>query len=93
MHRTHFLSKDLDRVAYYKNYSNTLNKLKWTCKSSYCKQQFELNKINLKNTWKLIGTNVNGKLLKSTLYQQSYTTMDKPTPTNMTLSFSSMSTL
>ena len=30
---------------------------------------------------------------KGTLYQQSYTTMEKPTPTNMTLSISSMSTL
>ena len=35
MYRTHFLSKDLDKVGYYKKYSNTLNKLKWTCKSSY----------------------------------------------------------
>ena len=61
MYRTHFLSKDLDKVAYYKKYSNTLNKLKWTCKSCYYKQQFELNKNNLKNTWKLIGTIINGK--------------------------------
>ena len=53
MHRTHFLSKDLDKVAWCKKYSN---KLKWTCKSSYYKQQFELNKNNLKNIWKLIGT-------------------------------------
>ena len=61
MYRTHFLSKDLDKVGYYKKYSNTLNKLKWTCKSSYYKQQFELNKNNLKNTWKLIGTIINRK--------------------------------
>ena len=27
MYRTHFLSKDLDKVAYHKKYSNTLNKL------------------------------------------------------------------
>lgn len=50
MYRTHALSKDLDKVAYYKKYSNTLKKLNWTCKSSYYKQQFELNKNNLKNT-------------------------------------------
>ena len=61
MHRMHFLSKDLDKVTYYKNYSNTLNKLKWTCKSSYYKHQFELNKNNLKNIWKLIGTIINRK--------------------------------
>ena len=61
MYRTHFLSKDLDKVAYHKKYSNTLNKLKWTCKSSYDKQQFELNKNNLKNTWKLISTIINKK--------------------------------
>ena len=60
MYRTHFLSNDLDKVAYYKN-THTLNKLKWTCKSSYYKQQFELNKNNLKNIWKLIGTIINRK--------------------------------
>ena len=31
MYHTLFLPKDLDNVAYYKKYSNTLNKLKWTC--------------------------------------------------------------
>ena len=61
MYGTQFLSKDLDKVAYYKKYSNSLNKLKWTCKSSYYKQQFKLNKINLKATWKLIGTIINRK--------------------------------
>ena len=61
MYRTHYLSKDLDKVAYLKKYSNTLNKLKWTCKSSYYKQPFELNKNNLKTTWKLIGTIINRK--------------------------------
>ena len=63
MYRMHFLSKDLDKVGYYKKYSNTLNKLKWTWKSSYYKQQFELNKNNFKNIWKLIviGTIINRK--------------------------------
>ena len=61
MYHMHFLSKDLDKVGYYKKYSNTLNKLKWTCKSSYYKQQFELNKNNQKNIWKLIGTIINRK--------------------------------
>ena len=61
MYRMHFLSKDLDKVAYYKKYSNTLNKLKWTCKSSCYTQQFELNTNNLKNIWKLIGTIINRK--------------------------------
>lgn len=90
MYRTHFLSKDLDKVAYLKKYSNTLNKLKWTCKSFYYKQQFELNKNNLKNTWKLISTIINRKPKGHT---RSYTTMEKPTPTNMTFSISSVSTL
>lgn len=62
MYRTHFLSKDLDKVAYHRKYSNTLNKLKWTCKSSYDKQQFEL-----KNTWKLIGTIINRKPKRHTV--------------------------
>ena len=38
MYCTHFLSKHLDDD---KKYSNTLNKLKWTCNSSYYKQQFD----------------------------------------------------
>ena len=91
MYRTHFLSNDLDKVAYYKN-THTLNKLKWTCKSSYYKQQFELNKNNLKNTWKLIGTIINRKPKGHTVPANSRQA-DKPTPTNMTLSISSMSTL
>ena len=92
MYRTHFLSNDLDKVAYYKKYSNTLNKLKWTCKSSYYKQQFELNKNNLKNIWKLIGTIINRKPKGHTVPAKLHT-MEKPTPTNMTLSISSMSAL
>ena len=33
MYRRHLFSKDQDKVAYYIKYSDTLNKLKWTCKS------------------------------------------------------------
>ena len=81
MYRTHFLSKDLDKVAYYKKYSNTLNKLKWTCKSCYYKQQFELNKNNLKNTWKLIGTILNrkpkGHIVPAKLHNNGKTYTDK----------------
>ena len=60
---------NLDKVAYFKKYSKiiTLNKLKWTCKSSYYKQQYELNKNNLKNTWKLIGTIMNRKPKRHTV--------------------------
>ena len=61
MYHTHFLSKDQDMVAFYKNTQNTLNKLKWACKSSYYKHQFELNNNNLKTVWKLIGTIINRK--------------------------------
>ena len=77
MYRMHLLSKDLDKVAYYKKYSDTLNKLKWTCKSSYYKQQFELNKNNPKNTWKLIGTIINRKPKGHTVPANGKTYTDK----------------
>ena len=38
-----------------------LNILPYCEEVSYYKQQFELNKINLKTTWKLIGTITNRK--------------------------------
>ena len=77
MYRMQLPSKDLDKVAYYKKYSDTLNKLKWTCKSSNYKQQFELNKNNPKNTWKLIGTIINRKPKGHTVPANGKTYTDK----------------
>jgi hypothetical protein len=70
VYRTHFLSNvcnDSDK-KYLQKYSNTLNRLKWHYKSSCYKYQFEINKNNLKNTWKLIGTLIKRKVKSLKLF-------------------------
>jgi hypothetical protein len=57
--KPHFLSKNPDKIRYYKSYNNKLNKIKEAAKTNYYRAQFERNKGNLKTTWKLIGTIVN----------------------------------
>ena len=59
--KTHFLSKDLNKVKFYKAYNNKLNRLKDVAKKKYFQEQFKLNSENLKTTWKLIGMIVNSK--------------------------------
>ena len=59
--KTHFLSKDLNKVKFYKAYNNELNRLKDVAKKRYFQEQFKLNSENLKTTWKLIGMIVNSK--------------------------------
>ena len=56
MYRTHFLNNNAKKLEEYQKYSNTLNKLEQQCKIKYFGQQFTINKYNLKNMWKLIGT-------------------------------------
>ena len=71
-----FLSKDPDKV---KPFNNKLNKMKETAKKNYFQQQFEMNKSNLKVTWKLIGMLINRKihrtktLSKIVYHNKSYT--------------------
>jgi hypothetical protein len=60
--KSHFLSKNPDKIIYYKSYNNKLNKIKEAAKTNYYRAQFERNKGNLKTTWKLIGTIVNRKV-------------------------------
>ena len=55
MFKTHFLSKDQNKVKYYKTYNNKLNRLKEAAKKNYFSTQFNIHKDCLKTTWKLIG--------------------------------------
>ena len=59
--KTHFLSKDFNKVQFYKTYNNKLNRVKDAAKKRYFQEQFKLNGENLKTTWKLIGMIVNNK--------------------------------
>ena len=59
--KTHFLSKDFNKVKFYKTYNNKLNRVKNAAKKRYFQEQFKLNGENLKTTWKLIGMIVNNK--------------------------------
>ena len=61
MYRTHFLSKDLQKIGEYKHYAAILSHLKNKSKTEYYNMQFAKYKDNLKQTWKLIGTLVKRK--------------------------------
>lgn len=61
LYLTHFLSKNKNKISTYKVYSNLLNKTKTKAKNEYYSKQFQLNKNNLKTTWKLIGTLIKRK--------------------------------
>ena len=59
--KTHLYSTDPGKVKKYKAYSNKLNRIIHAAKKNYFSKQFELNKENLKNTWKLIGKVISTK--------------------------------
>ena len=59
--KSHFLSKDPDKIKQYKIYYNKLNKLKERTKKNYFTAKFNLNKNNIKATWGLIGKLINSK--------------------------------
>ena len=61
MYRTHFLSKDLQKIREDKHYAAILSHLKNKSKTEYYNMQFAKYKDNLKQTWKLIGTLVKRK--------------------------------
>ena len=67
MYRTHFLSKDLQKIGEYKHYAAILSHLKNKIKTEYYSMQFLKYKDNLKQTWKLIGTLVKRKTKGQTL--------------------------
>ena len=61
MFKSHFLSKDPDKVKQYKQYNNKLNKIKELAKRNYFSARFNLFKENIKATWNLIGMLINRK--------------------------------
>ena len=57
---THFLRRD-KKKSDFKYYKNKLNKIKELSKQKYLSTQFDMNKDNIKITWKLIGLIINMK--------------------------------
>lgn len=56
-----FFSGDPLKIKYYKAYNNKLTKIKDLAKQKYFKEQFEINKDNMKTTWKMIDLLINRK--------------------------------
>ena len=54
--KTHFWSTDPRKQHEYKTYSNKLSKIIKAARKSYLAKQFELNRDNIKSTWKLVGS-------------------------------------
>lgn len=70
MYQTHMLnsrSRDSAKIPNYGKYSNMLNNIIKKRKKLYFASQFELNKTNLKRTWKIIGYLVKRKTKSQTL--------------------------
>ena len=61
VYKSHFLSRDPDKVREYKLYANALNRIKNKAKNDYYCQRFKFYQNDLKNTWKLISTLVKRK--------------------------------
>ena len=56
MYKTHFLSKELNKIKKYKQYSKLLNRMKNGANTWHYNHHFQLHKNCLKEIWKLIGT-------------------------------------
>ena len=54
--KTHFWSNGPRKQREYKTYSNKLSKIIKAAHKSYLSKQFELNRDNIKGTWKIIGS-------------------------------------
>ena len=63
--KSHFLSNDPRKIEEYKAYKNKLYRVIKAAKKIYLTNQFEMNKENLKVTWKLIGSVINRKKTNS----------------------------
>ena len=61
MYRTHFLSKDLQKIREDKHYAAILSHLKNKRKKEYYNMQFAKYKDNLKQTWNLLVLLLKGK--------------------------------
>ena len=76
MYRSYFLSKDAQKISEYKRYSNILSRLKSKNKKDYDTMHFSKYKNKLKQTWKLIGSLVKRKDVKTNLNIYWTTTSD-----------------
>ena len=76
MYRSYCLSKDAQKISEYKRYSNILSRLKSKRKKDYYTIHFSKYKNNLKQTWKLIGSLVKRKDVKTNLNIYWTTTSD-----------------
>ena len=54
-------------MKFYKAFNNKLNKIKQIAKQNYFSNQFNINKDNIKMTWKLIGMIINRKQKANTV--------------------------
>ncbi len=63
--KSHFLNGNALQKIEFKNYENTLNKIKRQSKKSYLQQKFENLKGNMRKTWKLINEIIQRKSKKS----------------------------
>jgi len=61
MVKTHLYSTDPGKVKEYKAYSNKLNRIIHAAKKKHFSKKIELNKENVKCTWKLISKVVSTK--------------------------------
>ena len=59
--KTHFFSGDSAKIKLYKTFNNKLNKIKDLAKQKYFREQFEINKGNIKRSWKLVDLLINRK--------------------------------
>ena len=59
--KTHLYSTDPSNIKEYKAYSNKLNRIIHPAKKNHFSKQFELNKENIKYTWKLISKVISTK--------------------------------
>ena len=63
--KTHLYSTDPSKVKEYKAYSNKLNRIIHAAKKNHFSKQFELNKENIKYTWKLISKVITTKTVNN----------------------------
>ena len=54
MYKTHFKSNNIEKIIYFKNYSNKLKDLKSICKKRYFHEQISKNANNPNLVWKTL---------------------------------------
>ena len=70
--KTHLYSTDPSKIKEYKAYSNKLNRIIHAAKKNHFSKQFELNKENIKYTWKLISKVISTKTVNNRIILSSW---------------------